>query len=247
MQTSAPKYQYILDLFRLKIYKEGGQSLNFDNIKRKYQLFPHEMLYMVDCKHAQMEPLSANFHKVLGIDHPHKNDLGILYENIHEDLMDVVLQWVSSNIRTCHANAWAFEREMDVFRCVYLTTKQRIILKTVSILSYDDCGTVRFTLGKLTDLTGLFPFQYFTREYEGPNGQLMFRAHQKISRSKSDLTTRESEILELIGQGRNSIDIAKTLFISNHTVDTHRRNIIQKLEVRTAFEAYCKSKNLGWL
>lgn len=43
------------------------------------------------------------------------------------------------------------------------------------------------------------------------------------------LTPREQEILELVGQGCSSRRIAEQLLISQHTVETHRRNICSKL------------------
>jgi DNA-binding NarL/FixJ family response regulator len=45
----------------------------------------------------------------------------------------------------------------------------------------------------------------------------------------ASLTPREREILELVGRGCSSRHIAALLVISQHTVETHRRNICGKL------------------
>lgn len=45
------------------------------------------------------------------------------------------------------------------------------------------------------------------------------------------LTKREKEILKLICDGLTSIEIGKKLFIASSTVDTHRRNLIDKTGV----------------
>ena len=45
------------------------------------------------------------------------------------------------------------------------------------------------------------------------------------------LTDREFEILKWVAEGYSSTEIGKQLFISPRTVDTHRNNLIQKLEV----------------
>jgi len=42
------------------------------------------------------------------------------------------------------------------------------------------------------------------------------------------LTQRELEILKLIGQHKTAIQIAEELYLSKHTVDTHRKNILEK-------------------
>ncbi len=45
------------------------------------------------------------------------------------------------------------------------------------------------------------------------------------------LSTRELEIVKLVAEGKTSIEIGLILFISPRTVDTHRNNIMQKLEL----------------
>src|SRR5690606_30025822 len=55
-------------------------------------------------------------------------------------------------------------------------------------------------------------------------------------RKFSELTPREKEIIALLANGRSSAEIADMLFISLHTVSTHRRNIIRKIECHTFAE-----------
>ena len=52
----------------------------------------------------------------------------------------------------------------------------------------------------------------------------------------SILTERESEIVKLIAEGRSSKEIAALLVISIKTVERHRANILQKLEMRDRTE-----------
>lgn len=46
------------------------------------------------------------------------------------------------------------------------------------------------------------------------------------------LTKREIEVLKLIADEMKNHEIAEKLFISTRTVDTHRRNLLQKLDVK---------------
>ncbi len=48
---------------------------------------------------------------------------------------------------------------------------------------------------------------------------------------KASLTEREIEILKLIAEGYSNKEIGDKLFISHRTVDTHRTNLMKKLEV----------------
>jgi DNA-binding NarL/FixJ family response regulator len=50
------------------------------------------------------------------------------------------------------------------------------------------------------------------------------------------ITKRETEIIKLIAQGLQTHEIAGKLFLSTHTVNTHRKNILNKLGLNNAVE-----------
>jgi DNA-binding NarL/FixJ family response regulator len=52
----------------------------------------------------------------------------------------------------------------------------------------------------------------------------------------ADLTTREKEVLQLIGEGMTNPQIAEMLFISPHTAIRHRANLMRKLNVHNRVE-----------
>ena len=54
-------------------------------------------------------------------------------------------------------------------------------------------------------------------------------AEAKLESSFHTLTGRESEVLGLITKGHSSKKIADLLYISVHTVNRHRQNIMEKL------------------
>jgi len=61
-----------------------------------------------------------------------------------------------------------------------------------------------------------------------------FRGKKKSSKGIDELSDREKEIIKHLADGLNSKAIANALFISEHTVRTHRRNIMHKLNVKTS-------------
>ncbi len=61
--------------------------------------------------------------------------------------------------------------------------------------------------------------------------EIMARPGLQDLKSFPALTKREKEILRLITEGKTSAIIAGELFLSPLTVETHRRNMMQKLEV----------------
>lgn len=61
-------------------------------------------------------------------------------------------------------------------------------------------------------------------------GEKLARALQNEKEVMSPLTTREQEVLNLIGDGQSNADIAKTLVLSEATVRVHISNILRKLD-----------------
>ena len=66
----------------------------------------------------------------------------------------------------------------------------------------------------------------------------------KSESSADALTEREREVLTLIGEGKTNAEIAKSLGISQKTVDKHRASLMQKLGVtsRAALIRYALGK-----
>ncbi|GJQ20532.1 MAG: DNA-binding response regulator [Bacteroidia bacterium] len=61
------------------------------------------------------------------------------------------------------------------------------------------------------------------------------KAEKRDERSEEAiLTRREEEVLRYIARGMNNQQIAEKLFISPRTVETHRTNIMQKLNIHDA-------------
>lgn len=73
---------------------------------------------------------------------------------------------------------------------------------------------------------------YFSREVS--NEILRSLANRNDSEEETyRLTDREIEILKLIAQEFSNADIAKQLYISERTVETHRKNIYRKTNTKT--------------
>lgn len=62
-----------------------------------------------------------------------------------------------------------------------------------------------------------------------------------------EITTRQLEVLSLIEQGLTNIKIANSLFITEHTVKSHVKQIFQKLDSINRVDCINKAKTLGIL
>lgn len=77
-------------------------------------------------------------------------------------------------------------------------------------------------------------------------GYMEGRKTLKTETSWETLTQREKEILKLVGEGYSSKKIAEILSISSKTVDKHRSNIMNKLNLHSAaaLSAYAVEKGI---
>ncbi len=71
--------------------------------------------------------------------------------------------------------------------------------------------------------------QYILNDYLGKKKDES-KGYHKFK--KFELTNREKEIVKLIIQGMTNQEIANTLFVSIRTVDTHRKNVLSKLDLK---------------
>lgn len=72
-------------------------------------------------------------------------------------------------------------------------------------------------------------------------------AKKSTAAPKKRITKREREILKLIVEGYTSAEIAKTLYISTRTVETHRSNLMSKLNLKNtaALVRFAMEENLS--
>ncbi|MEE9374165.1 MAG: helix-turn-helix transcriptional regulator [Saprospiraceae bacterium] len=61
------------------------------------------------------------------------------------------------------------------------------------------------------------------------------------------ISKREKEILRLIAYEYTAKEIASKLFISIHTVDSHRRNLLEKMKVKNTAGIVRKGFECGYL
>ncbi len=128
------------------------------------------------------------------------------------------------------------------------------ILQQVLVIDYDTNGNILRTLGVHTDISSLKPtFDTGIKSklsFIGLNGQPSYYdvdVKEVFKTSNSQVTKRERDILCLLLDGKNSLEIAKLLIISKFTVDTHRKNLLNKMKVNNTAELVSKSIKMGWV
>ena len=83
--------------------------------------------------------------------------------------------------------------------------------------------------------------KYFSAEIS--EKMINFMATQSIS--ENILSNKETEVLGLISKGLTTKEIAAKLFVSSRTIETHRANILKKLEVKNTAELIKKATEMN--
>lgn len=99
-------------------------------------------------------------------------------------------------------------------------------------------GYILKNSGKEELLKAIFSLAKGEPYYSGAITKTIATSYQKVKVFDGpldiDLTDREKEIIALIAAEMSTAEIAEKLFLSVHTVNTHRKNILSKLEIKNA-------------
>ena len=128
-------------------------------------------------------------------------------------------------------------------------------LKAIALTSYSDMSTIKSAIsagfdgyllktdGRLEIEKALKTVVSGERYFSSKTQQTFFE--KQNSNHTIDLTQREKEVLQLIVKERTTKEMATELFISEKTVETHRGNLMLKLEARNIAGVVRKAIMLG--
>jgi DNA-binding NarL/FixJ family response regulator len=77
--------------------------------------------------------------------------------------------------------------------------------------------------------------------------QQLANDYRTVKKEEWQLTKREKEVLYLIYEGLSTSEIAQKLFISNYTVETHRKNLFIKSGLNKASQLVKRAMELGYI
>jgi len=198
--------------------------------------------------------LSHNFTRVFG--YPQKlfieQDLQFIIKHLHPDDLPAFIHFAETS--TLHAAPWKEVNEKAVHEhCSrfkhgngkWIWIKQKVIVLSVTpdrhidnaLLLFDDC-----TAAKQAELNQHISLVEKSRkrskllELLAPVSSAQTKRENLMLalEDNASLTLREKEIMQLVSQGASSKEIAAKLFISKHTVESHRKHILRKLNVKNA-------------
>jgi DNA-binding NarL/FixJ family response regulator len=163
-------------------------------------------------------------------------DGGVALEQIKTLLPDVAVLDIDMPVKDGFAVATAIREEKLPVAIIFLTIHREEEL----FLAAMDMGVKGYVLkdSATTDIIVGIKTVAGGQSYISPSlsAYLINRRARSIALIKEnpgiqDLTSMERRVLKLIAEDKTSKEIAKELFISHRTVETHRTNISRKLEL----------------
>lgn len=195
----------------------------------------------VDCKFLFVDEAYQLF-TGYAIEEHRRGGLDFWFSNIHPDDRRMLADNIIESQRTAKS---LYNKLKPVFRALNYRFRKGTgewiwMQHAVYILSMDPDGRTDKMLHRLSLIEGL--------SLPDDHGKKMYRIGLKDDGQEGveQLTRREKQVLKLIAEGFSSKIIAHQLHISIHTVETHRRHLLEKLNAKNSMELVKRAFHMFW-
>lgn len=244
-----------------KIWKRTSNFTSSDQLA--FELEVHKKLleffqvgdyyyYVFNVSRSAFDFVSDDIQRVLGYNSA-SIDVPFLLSNIHPEDQPYFLNF-ENEVTTFFGTLTENQVPNYKVRYDYRIKKKdgeylRILQQVVTIQYEKNAGIIR-TFGVHTDITHIKPQGVPVLSFIGFNGEPSYinvQPKQVYQTGSLKLSPREKEILVLLIEGKNTAQISDTLFISEMTVKTHRRNILQKTNSSNTASLISNAIKKGWV
>ncbi|WP_167609737.1 LuxR C-terminal-related transcriptional regulator [Maribellus sediminis] len=210
--------------------------------------------YILNFATLKMEYVDESIRDVLGIE-PHEFQLDKLFDYMHPEDLQILhkkeqeaLNFLLKTIPT---------DEIPLYKVVYLMRFRhpkgiyKTVLHQAQAINVSEDGKVQQVIGVHTDISYLpIPFDhkvsFISNERPCYYSIVPDIPLQLLDESISHLfTSKETLVLKQLAEGKDYKQIADALGISPHTVNTHKRNILEKSHSKTVTELIAKCIRAG--
>ncbi|SCY57701.1 LuxR C-terminal-related transcriptional regulator [Flavobacterium caeni] len=217
--------------FELQLYKKFTDIFHVGNY----------YYYIFDIARVEFRFISPEVKKVLGYE-AQEIDLAFFMSNVHPEDQHVFLNHETTVIdffKKLPLEKIPLYKVSYDYRVRHQSGHYVRILQQVVALQYDDDKNLQVSMGVHTDISHLKTDKVSSLSFIGLSGEPSYYHVQVAPHYKPSpeiFTRREKEIVALLIKGLMSSEIAERLFISKHTVDTHRKNILAKTHTKSTHE-----------
>lgn len=200
----------------------------------------------------QILNISENIAQILGYS-PEEFTIELILDNIHPDDLPYFGDFESTVVH--------FKQRLPLDKIMKYKSRYNYrlrnkegeylhILQQSLTIEMDENGAILRNFVIHTDISDISPFQKMQLSFIGLDGEPSYyhvSHHKKFSLQKEIFTKREKEILNLMVKGNTSLEISNLLHRSIHTIQVHRKNILQKSGCKNLNELLIKTIQEGWV
>lgn len=234
------------------IMKPVKRELIFEVIDQIASLFASGSYYyyIFNFENLEMEYVDPGVKEVLGVDAKEFSLEKILELMYPEDIKamakkeDITLDFLFKKTKV---EDIAKYKVVYLFRLKRSDGEYRTILHQAQTLTVSHDGKIQQVIGIHTDVTHLnIPVNdkvsFISKDKKSYYnvGSIKDVLNYDIKLGTMKLTKREKDVLSEMMKGKNGEEIAEALFISPHTVTTHRKNLLRKTDSANAVELVSK-------
>ncbi len=164
-------------------------------------------------------------------------------ENIHPEDAEHIVKEVYPHFQEI-LSSYPFEEQKNIlfqnnYRFRHKNGHYVHLMEQIGVMKADEKGNHQLMLVHIYELPMVHPFSIHTlvkKLLPDKTYQTLYSKEYPEPKIEVSLSPREKEVMSLLAEGMNSEEIGKKLFISLHTVRTHRKNMLHKLEAKSTNE-----------
>ncbi|MGJ3236369.1 response regulator transcription factor [Marivirga sp.] len=231
--------------------KQSFQQINAEAIQAKpfdsLALMPNQFAYLVECENNRLIDYKGSLSNLLGL--KTLNSIEDIQDRIKETYID---KYIKETVKNFEFMFGDFEKSLpmrNIFSSTFmiqvgLFRYQPFMRQTFSMRS-DNQGIITHTGGIYTLIEGvkINTQPFINHKVYGPDAP--FFIHKETEKFKNIFSNRELQVLNLLADGYRNRAISEKLFISVNTVETHRKNMLTKLEAKSSANLIAIAKDMG--
>lgn len=201
--------------------------------------------YILNFENLQMDFVHEGVGEVLGIE-ASEFSIAKLMEVVHPEDMKMIRfkEQTAENFffRTIPINEIPLYKVTYLMRLQHSKGKYKTILHQAKALGVSEEGKIQQLLVIHTDISYLnAPFDhkisFISSKRLSSYSMIPDPSPERIKNSlRNILSDREKEIIKNVAEGKSPNEIADQLFVSPHTVNTHKKNILRKSHCKNTSE-----------
>mgnify|MGYP001825985486 CR=1 FL=1 len=218
-------------LKKLNFHKNDFSSIN------NFPLNTKQCLYVVDWQDSKVS-FQRDIQKLLGYNED-EFTLETLLNIAHPDDLNLINRITQAAVNHLTNNS-CLNLQSSSLNLTYRFRKKDDsyvkILRQSSLFEATKNGKMKSNLSLLTDISFFDNPDTVQWEFNAPHIEQKAFKEEVYKEFNNFFTSREKDVIKLIAENCKTKDIAKALFISEHTVYSHRKNILRKSKCHNATE-----------